>query len=183
MTKNFITIGSIWTIIISLIVSDNLNSQITYDTSFTRQWNNVSNDWNNFDRIITTHNNGLVISELIQINQYDLWVNYNIKAYSYNNGHVVEEFEQYWNDSKLRWEDNYRKIYSYDRAGRLTQIAHQNIFKGKYINSSKETLIYTPEGKLMEKVIQKYEKASSNFLRYQNYYNLNDLSLNKLFPK
>ncbi len=177
--KSFKTMRSICAIIISLIVSANVNSQITYDTSFTRQWNNVSNDWENFDRIITTYDNGLVISELIQINQYDQWVNYNFKAYYYNNGHVIEEFEQYWNDAKLKWQDNYRKVYSYDRDGKLTQITHQNIFKGKYVNSSKEILIYTPEGKLMEKVIQKYEKAWTNFLKYQYYYNSNDLLLNE----
>jgi hypothetical protein len=175
MTKNFITIWSICTAIISLIISDNLNSQITYDTSFTRQWNIVSNDWENFDRIITTYDNGLVISELTQIKQNDLWVNKNLNAYYYKDGHVIEEFEQYWNDAKLRWEDNYRKIYLYDSESKLIQITHQNTFKGKYVNSSNEILIYTSEGKLMEKVIQKCEKVRTHFLKYQYNYNSNDL--------
>jgi hypothetical protein len=158
MIKNFKTIWSIYAVIISLIISANLNSQITYDTSLTHQWNNISNGWENFDRIITTYDNGLVISELIQINHYNLWVNNNLNAYYYNNGHVIEEFEQYWNDVKLRWEDSHRKIYSYDREGKLIRIAHQNTFKGKYLNSSNEILIYTSEGKLMEKIIQKLKK-------------------------
>lgn len=168
---------SICAIVINLVITTAVYSQITYDTSFTRQWNNEANDWENFDRIITTYENGLVISELIQVNQGDSWLNYNLKAYYYNNGHVIEELEQYWNDLKLKWEDNYRKLYSYDRDGKLTHITHQNIFKGKYVNSTKEILIYTPEGKLKEKVIQKFEKAWTNFLRYQYYYNSNDLLL------
>jgi hypothetical protein len=170
---------TIYLTIISLVLSAGVYSQIAYDTSFTRQWNNESNAWDNFDRIITTYNNGLIISELIQVSQSDEWINYNLKAYYYNNGHVIEEFEQYWNDLKLRWEDSYRKIYSYDKEGKLTHITHQNIFKGKYVNSSKEILIYTPEGKIKEKVIQKYDKAWTNFLRYQYYYNSNDLLLNE----
>jgi hypothetical protein len=177
--KNLKTMRSVYSTIISLFFVTSLFSQITYDTSFTRQWNNVSNDWEDFDRIITTYDNGLVISELIQTNQSDVWVNYNLKAYYYSDGHVIEEFEQYWNDAKLKWEDNYRKIYSYDREGKLTHITHQNIFKGKYVNATKEIMIYTPEGKLKEKVIQKYEKAWTNFLRYQYYYNSNDLLLNE----
>ncbi|MBM3435366.1 MAG: hypothetical protein FJY07_04005, partial [Bacteroidetes bacterium] len=170
---------SICVILINLVVSAGLYSQITYDTSFTRQWNSESNDWENFDRIVTTYENGLVISELIQVNESDRWVNYNLKAYYYSNGHVIEEFEQYWNDLKLKWVDNYRKVYSYDRDGKLTHITHQNIFKGKYVNSTKEIMIYTPEGKLKEKIIQKYEKVWTNFLRYQYYYNSNDLLLNE----
>ena len=79
---------------------------------------------------------GLITSEMVQISENDKWINYNFKTYYYNNGHFIEEFEQFWNDLKLRWEDNYRKLYSYDSEGRLIQITHQNIFKGKYINSS-----------------------------------------------
>jgi len=164
MMKKFKTTRSVCSIILSLIISANLYSQITYDTSFSRQWNNESNDCENFDRIITTYDNGLVISELTQIKQYDLWVNNNLYAYYYNNGHVIEEFEQYWNDAKLRWEDNRRKIYLYNRESKLIQITHQNTFKGKYVNSSNEILIYNSEGNLMKKVIQKCEKARTHFL-------------------
>jgi hypothetical protein len=167
-------------------VTFSLSAQITYDTAFTRQWNSKTSEWENFDRILTSYEDGLVTSEWIQIKKENQWVNYNFKAYYYENGRVIEEFEQYWNDSKLRWEDNYRKLYSYDGEGKLMQITHQNIFKGKYINSSKEILIYTSDGKLQEKIIQKFsskdsntEKAWSNFLRYQYYYNSNDLLINE----
>ena len=169
-----------------MVVSFSLSAQITYDTTCTRQWNSKTNEWESFDRIISSYENSLVTSEMIQIKKEDQWVNYNFRAYYYENGRVIEEFEQYWNESKIKWEDNYRKLYSYDGEGKLMQIMHQNIFKGKYINSSKEILIYTSDGKLKEKIIQKFsnkeadlEKAWSNFLRYQYYYNSNDLLINE----
>jgi hypothetical protein len=169
-----------------MVVSFSLSAQITYDTTFTRQWNSKTNEWESFDRIISSYENSLVTSEMIQIKKEDQWMNYNFRAYYYENGRVIEEFEQYWNESKIKWEDNYRKLYSYDGEGKLMQIMHQNIFKGKYINSSKEILIYTSDGKLKEKIIQKFsnkeddlEKAWSNFLRYQYYYNSNDLLINE----
>lgn len=176
----------ICTVIMMMVVSFSLSAQITYDTTCTRQWNSKTNEWESFDRIISSYENGLVTSEMIQIKKEDQWVNYNFRAYYYENGRVIEEFEQYWNESKIKWEDNYRKLYSYDGEGKLMQIMHQNIFKGKYINSSKEILIYTSDGKLKEKIIQKFsnkeadlEKAWSNFLRYQYYYNSNDLLINE----
>lgn len=176
----------ICTIIMMMAVSFSLTAQITYDTTFTRQWNSKTNEWESFDRIISSYEDGLVTSEMIQIKKEDQWVNYNFRAYYYENGRVIEEFEQYWNESKIKWEDNYRKLYSYDSQGKLMQIMHQNIFKGKYINSSKEIMIYTSDGKLKEKIIQKFsnkeadlEKAWSNFLRYQYYYNSNDLLINE----
>jgi hypothetical protein len=183
---NFKAMKLIYTSVILLVVSFNLSAQITYDTSYTRQWNSQTSVWESFDRIISSFEDGLVTSEMIQVKKEDHWVNYNFKAYYYDNGRIIEEFEQYWNESKLRWEDNYRKLYSYDADGKLMQIMHQNIFKGKYVNSSKEILIYTSDGKLKEKIIQKLssketnlEKAWSNFLRYQYYYNSNDILINE----
>ncbi len=177
---------SICTLVIVLVVTLNLSAQITYDTSYTRQWNSKTSVWESFDRIISSFEDGLVTSEMIQVKKEDQWVNYNFKAYYYDNGRIIEEFEQYWNELKLKWEDNYRKLYSYDGDGKLLQIMHQNIFKGKYVNSSKEILIYTSDGKLKEKIVQKYsnkdantEKAWSNFLRYQYYYNSNDILVNE----
>ena len=152
---NFKAMRSICTLMFILAMSFSLTAQITYDTSFTRQWNSKTSEWENFDRIISSYDNGLVTSEMIQIQKEDQWLNYNFKAYYYENGRIIEEFEQYWNESKLRWEDNYRKLYSYDGEGKLLQITHQNIYKGKYINTSKEILIYTSDGKLKEKIIQK----------------------------
>jgi hypothetical protein len=177
---------SICTLVFFLAISISLAAQISYDTSYTRQWNSETSEWENFDRIISSFDNGLITSEMIQIKKDEQWINYNFKAYYYDNGRVIEEFEQYWNESKLKWEDNYRKLYSYDGEGKLMQITHQNIFKGKYINTSKEILIYTSDGKLKEKIIQKFvnrelntEKAWSNFLKYQYYYNSNDLLINE----
>ncbi len=176
----------ICTLIWMVAATISLSAQVSYDTSYTRQWNNKTSEWESFDRIISTFEDGLVTSEMIQVKKDDFWINYNFKAYYYDNGLVVEEFEQYWNEAKLRWEDNYRKLYTYDGEGKLMLITHQNIFKGKYINTSKEILIYTSDGKLKEKIIQKFvnkeadlEKAWSNFLRYQYYYNSNDLLINE----
>lgn len=170
---------TIFFLILSVLISTNLFSQVNYDTTYSRHWNSSSNSWENLDRIVTTYINGLMASELVQINEDDQWINYNLKAYYYNNGKILEEFEQYWNDSKLKWVDNYRKLFKYDNEGRLIQIRHQNIYKGKYIDSSKEILIYSSDGKLKEKIIQNYEEAWTNFLKYQYYYNADDLLMNE----
>ncbi|MEZ5195847.1 MAG: T9SS type A sorting domain-containing protein [Bacteroidales bacterium] len=154
-------------------------SQISYDTTYSRQWNSAKKSWENFDRIIATYNNGLISSELIQISEGKTWTNYNLKAFYYNNGLVIEEFEQYWNDSKMKWEDNYRKLYSYNTDKKVTQITHQNIFQGNYVNSSRELFIYTKDGQLKEKIVQKYEEAWTNFLRYQYYYNAKNLLMDE----
>ena len=185
---NFEAMRLICMLIMMSVVSTGISGQVTYDTTFTRQWNSSTSNWEDFDRIITSIENGLVTSELIQVIKEEQWVNYNFKAYYYENGRVKEEFEQYWNESKFKWEDNYRKLYSYDGEGKLMMILHQNIFKGKYINTSKEIMIYSADGQLKEKIIQKFsdaikevsaEKAWSNFLRYQYYYNANDLLINE----
>jgi len=185
---NFEAMRLICMLIMMSVVSTGISGQVTYDTTFTRQWNSSTSNWEDFDRIITSVENGLVTSELIQVIKEEQWVNYNFKAYYYENGRVKEEFEQYWNESKFKWEDNYRKLYSYDGEGKLMMILHQNIFKGKYINTSKEIMIYSADGQLKEKIIQKFsdaikevsaEKAWSNFLRYQYYYNANDLLINE----
>ena len=165
--------------ILGVILSISVFSQISYDTTASREWNDRTNKWESFDRVITTNNNGQTVSELVQIMENDKWVNYNFISYYYNNGLVIEEFEQYWNDSELKWQDNYRKLYSYDNNSKLVQITHQNIFQGKYVNSSREIMIYTPEGKLKEKIIQKFEEAWTNFLRYQYYYNASDLLMDE----
>ncbi len=176
---NVYVMRTICFLILSVLISTNLFSQINYDTTYSRQWNASTGSWENLDRIVTTYINGLMASELMQIREDDQWINYNLRAYYYNNGKIIEEFEQYWNNSKLKWVDNYRKLFKYDNEGRLIQIRHQNIFKGKYIDSSKEILIYSSDGKLKEKIIQNYEEAWTNFLRYQYYYNADDLLMDE----
>ncbi len=166
-------------LILSLLISTSIFSQINYDTTYTRQWNTSTNSWENLDRIVTTYINSLMASELMQVNENNEWVNYNFKAYYYNNGKIIEEFEQYWNDSKVKWVDNYRKLFKYNNDGKLVQITHQNIYKGKYIDTSKEILIYSADGKLKEKVIQNYEEAWTNFLKYQYYYNADELLMDE----
>jgi len=166
-------------LILSLLISTSIFSQINYDTTYTRHWNASTNTWENLDRIVTTYINSLMASELMQVNENDEWVNYNLKAYYYNNGKIIEEFEQYWNDSKLKWMDNYRKLFKYNNDGKLVQITHQNIYKGKYIDTSKEVLIYSADGKLKEKIIQNYEEAWTNFLKYQYYYNADELLMDE----
>ena len=170
---------TIFFLILSVLISTNLFSQVNYDTTYSRHWNSNSNSWENLDRIVTTYINGLMASELVQVNDDDQWINYNLKAYYYNNGKIIEEFEQYWNDSKLKWVDNYRKLFKYNNDGKLVQIRHQNIYKGKYIDTSKEILIYSSDGQLQEKIIQNYEEAWTNFLKYQYYYNADDLLMDE----
>ncbi len=102
-------------------------------------------------------------------------LNYNLKDYYYNNGQLIEEFEQYWNDSKEIWLDNYHKLYTYNSEGKLAQITHQEIYKGNYVNSSRELMEYNAEGKLQNKIVQKYDEAWTNFLKYEYYYLANDL--------
>lgn len=170
---------TIFFLILGVLISTSIFSQVNYDTTYSRHWNSSSNAWENLDRIVTTYINGLMAAELVQVNEDDEWINYNLKAYYYNNGKIIEEFEQYWNDNKLKWVDNYRKLFKYNNDGKLVQIRHQNIYKGKYIDTSKEILIYSADGKLKEKVIQNYEEAWTNFLRYQYYYNSDDLLMDE----
>ena len=158
-----------------VLISLNLNAQTSYDTTYSKEWNGKTGEWVNFDRIISSYSSGLIQSELIQVFNGDEWLNYNEKSYYYNNCQLIEEFEKYWNDRKEKWDDNYRKLYTYDSEGKLTQISHQYIFNGNYVNASREIMKYDDNGKLIEKVVQKSEEAWTNFLRYQYYYNASDL--------
>lgn len=162
---------SICITILASLVSIAAISQNSFDTTYTKQWSPKTNSWEKFNRTITSFNNDLITSEIIQIFDDNQWVNYNFKAFYYNNNQIIEEFEQYWNDTQLKWEDNYRKLYSYNEEGLLVKLTHQNIFNGNYINTSKEIMKYTPEGKLKEKIVEKYDEAWTNFLKYQYYYN------------
>jgi hypothetical protein len=49
------------------------------------------------------------------------------------------------------------------------------VFNDVYVNSHREVLRYSEDGQLIEKEVQKFEEAWSNFLKYQYYYNTNDL--------
>ncbi|MCB0806208.1 MAG: hypothetical protein KDC05_10450 [Bacteroidales bacterium] len=157
------------------LISLNVFSQISYDTTYSKEWNGKSAEWIYFDRNITSYDNGVVQSELIQVFENDLWVNYNENQFYYNNGLVIEELEKYWNDREEKWDNNYRKLYSYSAEGLLTSITHQYIFNGNYVNASREVMKYDEKGNLIEKIVQKNEEAWTNFLRYQYYYNASDL--------
>jgi hypothetical protein len=76
--KNYV-MRTICVLILSVLISTNLFSQINYDTTYSRHWNSSSNSWENFDRIVTTYINGLMASELVQINEDDQWINYNLQ--------------------------------------------------------------------------------------------------------
>ncbi len=168
---------SIYITLIAVFVSLSTFSQITSDTTFSKQWNSETQSWQAYTRTITTYKNDLVNSELVQVFQDKKWVNYSFKGYYYNNGLVIEEVEQYWNDSKLKWVDNFRMLYTYDENGNLIKLLHQNFYDGKFVSTRKEKMDYYPNGELKEKIIQKVneDQAWSNFLRYQYYYNANDL--------
>ena len=168
---------SIYITLIAVVVSLSTFSQITSDTTFSKQWNSETQSWEAYTRTVTTYKNDLVNSELVQVFQDNKWVNYSFKGYYYNNGMVIEEVEQYWNDSKLKWVDNFRMLYTYDENGNLIKLLHQNFYDGKFVSTRKEKMDYYPNGELKEKIIQKVneDQAWSNFLRYQYYYNANDL--------
>ncbi|MBN2174386.1 MAG: hypothetical protein JW731_09650 [Bacteroidales bacterium] len=166
---------SIFILLLGLFISFNITAQVVIDTTYSNEWNGKTQQWENFDRIITTYNNGLINSELVQVWHNNQWIDYNMKVVYYNNGLILEELEKYWIPAENIWEDNYRKLYSYNNNGQVSQITHQNIFNGKYINTSREIMKYSPEGLLIEKVVEKYEEAWSNFMRYQYYYNAHEL--------
>jgi hypothetical protein len=173
--KKYFTMKSFSILLLAILLVSGVKAQVTYDTTHSHNWNSEARTWEFFERIISSYNNGQLTAELSQIYDNDGWINYHFKAFYYNNGRVIEEFEQYWNDAKLKWEDNYRKLYHYNSTGQLIEITHQNVFDGNYINSSKEILEYSADGKLIQKTTQMFEESWSNFLRYQYYYNANDL--------
>jgi len=166
---------SIFILLLGLFISCQVFSQVTTDTVYSNEWNGKTQKWERFDRIITTYNIGLITSELVQVWQNDHWIDYNMKMTYYNNDQVIEELEQYWNPADQSWEDNYRKLYSYNKHGQVSQISHQHIYNGKYFDTSKEIMKYSPEGLLIEKIVQRNDEAWTNFMRYQYYYNANDL--------
>lgn len=165
----FFIMKAIYIIFFSLLATTSLLSQITYDTSYTLQWNCEKDIWEISNRIITSYDESMITSELIQLYENDRWINYNFRAYDYNRGRIIRESDQFWNDSKLRWEDDNRKLYDYDKENKLVQIIYQNVYKRKYYDTSIELLIYSHEGKLKEKIIKTFEEAWSNYIKYQYY--------------
>jgi len=171
---NFRKMRSIYITTISLLLTLTAISQISYDTTYTKEWNDNTESWIYYDRIISSYSNENLASELIQIFENGSWINYNETFFAYNNGNLIEEVERYWDDRHNEWVDNYRKLYTYENE-KLTQVLHQYIFKGNYVNSQREIMNYTEDGQLIERVVQKYEEAWTNFLKYQYYYLTNDL--------
>lgn len=172
---NFKIMRTIYITLIGIIISINAFAQISNDTTYSKEWSNANQEWVNFDRIISTYNNNVLVSELIQVYEYTEWINYNERDYYYNNGQLVVEKEKFWDDNHSEWIENYRKLYDYDVNGKLLTITHQNIFNGNYFNSQLETMKYSADGKLIEKEVQTYDEAWTNFLKYQYYYNASDL--------
>ncbi|MCD4697538.1 MAG: hypothetical protein K8S16_15020 [Bacteroidales bacterium] len=166
---------SIYLLIIGILTTTTLTAQMSYDTTYSKEWDSKTTSWINFDRIITSYSGETVESELIQVFKNENWVNYNLSSFFYNNGHVIEEHEMYWNDIDNVWQDNYRKLYSYNDNAMLSIIIHQYIFNGVYVNSSRELYKYDEQNRLIEKVVENYEEAWTNFLKYQYYYNASDL--------
>lgn len=161
--------------LIGLITTLNLTAQSSSDTTYSKEWDAQIESWVNFDRIISTYENHHLSTELIQVYNDCNWVNYNLRTLFYNNDLVVEEIEKYWNDREEAWTDNYRKLYQYNASGNPVQITHQYIFNGNYVNSSREILKYSESGKLIEKTVENFEEAWSQFLKYQYYFNAKDL--------
>ncbi len=165
---------SIYTTLFGILFSLAVFAQSSSDTTYTREWNKKTDSWEYFDRIISSYENGLLVSELVQVNEGDDWVNYSLITFNYNNGLVIQEHENFWDFKHEEWVRSFRKIYSY-ADGKLQQVLHQNVFNDMYVNSQLELMHYSEDGKLMEKEVQMFEEAWSNFLKYQYYYNTNDL--------
>jgi len=165
---------SIYITLLSLIVSISVISQTSYDTTYSKEWNSDSESWTYFDRSITSFENDLLSLELIQVYENEAWENYSMISYHHNNGKVLTELEKTWNDHDQVWINSYRKLYSYNQ-GHLSQILHQYIFNDVYVNSQREIFKYSNDGQLEAKTVQRFEEAWTNFLRYQYFYNANDL--------
>ncbi|MCF8367693.1 MAG: hypothetical protein K9G76_01530 [Bacteroidales bacterium] len=166
---------SIYIVIIGILTTTALTAQISNDTTYSKEWNANTSTWVYFDRIITSFTGDQLESELIQVFENESWVNYNLVSFYYMNAQLIEEHEMYWNESKNVWEDNYRKLYSYNENNEISAVTHQYIFNGVYVNSSREVYKYDEQNRLVEKVVEKFEEAWTNFLKYQYYYNANDL--------
>jgi len=171
---NLITMRSIYTTLIGLIFSLSVFSQSSFDTTYTKEWNAKTESWTYFDRVISAFDSDLLLSELVQVYENDTWINYNLITFNYSNAQVVEELENFWDIKNQDWVRSYRKLYSYSN-GKLSQVLHQYVFNDVYVNSQREVLKYTEDGQLVEKVVQTFEEAWTNFLKYQYYYNSNDL--------
>ena len=172
---NLSVMKTFYSTLFAILFTVSLFSQISYDTTYSKEWNKKTVSWMYFDRIISSYDNGIITSEMIQVFNDNNWDNYSYKVFSYNNGQLFEELEKYWNNKNESWENNYRKLYSYNNQGNINNILHQYIFNDNYVNSSKELYKYSFDGKLLEKEVQQFEEAWTKFLKYQYYYNRNDL--------
>lgn len=166
---------TIYITLIGIIFSLNVFAQVSNDTTYTKEWSKSNQEWVNFDRIIATYESNVLVSELIQVYEYTEWVNYNERDYFYNNGELVLEKEKFWDDNHNEWIENYRKLYDYNSEGQLISIKHQNVFNGVYFDSQLEIMKYSADGNLIEKEVQTFNEAWTKFLKYQYYYNANDL--------
>ena len=92
---NFKIMRTIYITLIGIIISINAFAQISNDTTYSKEWSNANQEWINFDRIISTYNNNVLVSELIQVYEYTEWINYNERDYYYNNGQLVVEKEKF----------------------------------------------------------------------------------------
>lgn len=174
----FLVMRSIYITLLSIFITVSLIGQVSFDTTYTKEWDSNLEQWNYFDRMITEFNDQTMSSQLIQVNENDTWVNYSLVSFYYNNGNLIQEIEKTWDGREEEWINSYRKLYSYDQ-GHLASILHQYIFNGVSVNSQREIMQYDEHGNLQEKVVQKYEEAWTNFLKYKYFYNASDLILDE----
>lgn len=167
---------SIYITLLSILITVSLMGQVSFDTTYTKEWDNNLDKWNYFDRMITEYNDQSMSSQLIQIFENDQWINYSLVSFYYNNGNLIQEIEKTWNERQEEWISSYRKLYSY-QDGQLASILHQYIFNGVSVNSQREVMKYDENGLLKEKSVQKFEEAWTNFLKYQYDYNTSGLLL------
>lgn len=168
---------SIYITLLGIFVSLSIFAETSTDTVYTKEWNQYDESWIYFDRIISEYDDNTLSSELIQVfDGIGSWENYSLVGYHYNNGRVIEELEKFWDEKHKTWINSYRKLYSYN-GDHVTQILHQYIFQDQYVNSQKEVFTYGENGQLEEKVVEKFEKAWTNFLKYKYIYNAKELIL------
>ncbi|MBN3035745.1 MAG: hypothetical protein JW861_09170 [Bacteroidales bacterium] len=154
----------------ALMISLSGWAQISTDTTFQYEWNPNTEIWSLFNRTINTYNQDNKISELVQVMYDNRWENYSFRAYRYDNDHLLtEEFEQFWNDAALMWEDNYRLSYYYDESQHLRELLHQNIYDGNIRNSLREFISYYPDGLQKEKIVQQYSEKGWEYFSRNTY--------------
>jgi hypothetical protein len=145
-------------------------AQIRVDTAYSSDWNKRDRQWEHYTRTVTTYTDNQKTSECVQVADDRDWINYTFMSYSYVDNRLTEELEQYWDEARQRWVDNYHLLYEYDKLGRVKSLVHQNIYNSNIIDGSREVCSFNADGSLRERLIQRLNHEWENFILYQSDY-------------